>query len=212
MQSGLIARTANKLKRALLMPFQTVYRKVRRILSPESFASQVVRDVRKGIGKKEEIPERSLKDYFSFGQYYVLKKVVYLLLLVCLILPVLYVKLVHPVVVSRFFTKTLVLNSAEMVGYTGKVRLVYEEGGPLLFEGRMDKGRINGKGQLYDYSGVLLYDGNFEMEAYSGEGELYYTDTEKLCYKGGFSLNQYHGQGLLYDVDGNLLYKGEFQK
>ena len=103
MQGGLIRRTAKRLERVFLMPFQVLHRKIRKILNPDSFASQVVQDVRKGIGKKGKQKERTLKDYFSFGRYYVLKKVAYLALLLLLALPILYMKLLHPLVVSRFF-------------------------------------------------------------------------------------------------------------
>ena len=172
MKTGLIEYTAKRLKRVLIAPIQTLFRKIKRMLSPESFASQVVGDVRKGIGSKAGKKERSLKDYFSFGHYYVLKKLVYLFLVALVVIPILYVKLLHPIIISQFFTKTMTVDSEEMIGYSGKVRLLAEEDGTLLFEGRMEDGRINGKGQLYNYAGALLYDGNFEMEAYSGEGEL----------------------------------------
>ena len=211
MQGGLIGRTARRLSHILMAPVQMVLRKVKRTLSPDSFSSKVLGDVRKGISSKKNKKERTLQDYFSFGRYYVLKSMVYIVLLAVFILPILYLKLLHPIVVSHFFTKTMVINSPEMIGYTGKVELLSEKGGTLIFKGRMEEGRINGIGQLYTYEGMLLYEGNFEMEAYSGEGELYYENTDILCYKGSFLLNQYDGQGLLYDEQGNLRYKGEFK-
>ena len=51
MQGGLIERTAKRLERVFLMPFQALYRKIRKLWNPDSFASQVVQDVRKGMGK-----------------------------------------------------------------------------------------------------------------------------------------------------------------
>ena len=181
------------------------------MVSQESFSSKVLSDVRKGINQKKKKKERTIGDYFSCGHYYVLKRMVYVILLLSAVLPVLYVKLLHPILVSQFFTKTMVINSHEMVGYSGKVELVSQEDGTLIFKGEMEEGRINGKGQLYTYTGALLYEGNFEMEAYSGEGELYYENTDVLCYKGTFLLNQYDGQGFLYDEAGKLKYKGDFK-
>lgn len=61
------------------------------------------------------------------------------------------------------------INSPEMIGYSGNVELLSAYDGTLLFKGKMDDGRINGKGRLYTYEGALLYEGNFEMESYSGE-------------------------------------------
>lgn len=211
MRGGLISRTARRLSHILTAPFQVAFRKAKRMVSPESFSSKVLSDVRKGINQKKNKKERTIGDYFSFGHYYVLKRMVYVVLLLLAILPVLYVKLLHPILISQFFTKTMVINSTEMVGYSGKVELVSQDDGTLIFQGKMEEGRINGKGQLYTYTGALLYDGNFEMEAYSGEGELYYENTDILCYKGNFLLNQYDGQGFLYDEDGRLKYKGDFK-
>lgn len=211
MQGGLIGRTARRLSHILMAPVQVVIRKAKRTISPDSFASKVITDVRKGINQKKNKKERVIGDYYSIGKYYVLKRMVFFILLAALILPVLYIKLVHPVLVSHFFTKTMVVNSSDMVGYSGKVELLSEDEGELIFKGKMEDGRINGNGKLYTYSGALLYEGNFEMEAYSGEGELYYENSETLRYKGTFLLNQYEGQGMLYDKEGNLQYKGDFK-
>ncbi len=211
MRGGLIGRTARKLSHILTAPIQVVIRKVKRTFSPESFSSKVLSDVRKGLNQRKKKKERTIQDYFSFGRYYVLKRTVYIVMLAAFILPVLYVKLLNPVLVSLFFTKTMVINSPEMIGYSGNVELLSAYDGTLLFKGKMDDGRINGKGRLYTYEGALLYEGNFEMESYSGEGELYYKNSGQLCYKGTFLMNQYDGQGCLYDKDGKLVYQGEFK-
>ena len=123
MQGGLIGRTARRLSHILMAPVQVVIRKGKRMLSPDSFASKVLSDVRKGINQKKNKKERSIEDYFSFGRYYVLKRMVYIILLATLILPILYLKLLHPLLVSHFFTKSIILKSSDMVGYTGKVEL-----------------------------------------------------------------------------------------
>ena len=211
MRGGLIGRTARKMSHILTAPIQVAVRKVKRSVSPESFSSKVLSDVRKGINQKKKKKERDIHDYFSFGRYYVLKSIVYIVMIVVLILPILYIKLLHPVLISHFFTKTMVINSSEMIGYSGNVELLAEDGETLIFKGKMKDGRINGEGRLYTYEGALLYEGNFEMEAYSGEGELYYQNSSQLCYKGTFLLNLYDGQGCLYDEEGNLVYQGAFK-
>ena len=121
MRGGLIGSTARRLSHILTAPFQVIFRKAKRMVSPESFASKVLSDVRKGISQKKNKKERVIQDYFSIGHYYVLKRLVYVLLLAAVILPILYVKLLHPILVSHFFTKEIVINSSEMVGYSGKV-------------------------------------------------------------------------------------------
>ncbi|MDE7222811.1 MAG: hypothetical protein K2O34_03385, partial [Acetatifactor sp.] len=140
MQGGLIGRTARKLSQILTAPLQVVIRKVKRMVSPESFSSKVLSDVRKGISQKKEKKERTIQDYFSIGHYYVLKRMVYAVMLAVFIFPVLYVRLLHPVLVSWLFTKTMVINSPEMIGYSGKVELLSEYDGTLIFKGKMDDG------------------------------------------------------------------------
>ncbi len=128
MQGGLIGRTARRLSHILMAPVQVVIRKGKRMLSPDSFASKVLSDVRKGINSKKNKKERTIQDYFSFGRYYVLKRMVYMILIAVAILPILYLKLLHPILVSNFFIKTMVVNAPDMVGYNGKVELLSEEG------------------------------------------------------------------------------------
>ncbi len=109
MQGGLIGRTARRLSHILMAPIQVVIRKAKRTLSPDSFASKVLTDVRKGVNQKKGKKERVIGDYFSVGRFYVLKRMVYVILALAVIIPVLYIKLLHPVLVSHFFTKTMAL-------------------------------------------------------------------------------------------------------
>lgn len=54
MRRGLIRRTANRLSHILMAPVQVTVRKVKRMVSPESFSSKVLSDVRKGINQKKK--------------------------------------------------------------------------------------------------------------------------------------------------------------
>lgn len=89
MRGGLIGRTARKLSHILTAPVQVAIRKVKRMVSPESFSSKVLSDVRKGISQKKGKKERTIQDYFSIGRYYVLKRMVYVVMSAVLIFPVL---------------------------------------------------------------------------------------------------------------------------
>ena len=76
---------------------------------------------------------------------------------------------------ENLFTRTIVVNSSEMMGYTGRVRLIDNAvERDVLYEGDMANGRVTGYGVLYGYGGNLVYKGSFLMEMYSGSGELYY--------------------------------------
>ena len=61
MQGGLIGRTARKLSHILTAPLQVAIRKIKRMVSPESFSSKVLSDVRKGINQKKKKKERTMR-------------------------------------------------------------------------------------------------------------------------------------------------------
>ena len=134
--------------RALYAPIQTFYRKIVRMVSPTSIVGKVSSDVKneiKRVGKKPS----SLKEYYAIGEHYIAKKIVYVLILILILLPVVYIKIVFPWVESRFLVKTMVINSLDMQGYTGKVRLVGDkELENVIFEGTLTDGRIQGQGVL----------------------------------------------------------------
>lgn len=201
--------SAQRLTRILTVPITNGYRKLRRVLNPNGFTTRVMGDVRKGSKELIGGKPQSLKDYFSFGNYYVAKKLVYLLLIALLVLPVLYLKFLHPVIRATFFTTTIPVNSVDMVGYSGKVRLLYQPGGGVLYHGPLVEGRITGEGRLYDQEANLLYQGSFLMEQYEGRGQEFWP-SGKVRYTGDFADNRYEGRGILYDEAGVLLYDGSF--
>ena len=203
--------SSQRLTRILTVPVTNGYRKLRRIFNPNGFTTRVMADVRKGGKDLISGKPQSLADYFSIGNYYVAKKLVFLAAVLVFVLPVLYLKFLHPVIKSNFLTVPMVVNSAEMVGYTGKVELLAQEGGTVLYRGPLSEGRITGEGKLYDYEGNLVYQGSFVMEQYEGSGQSFWPNGT-LQYVGGFSGSQYEGSGKLYTEDDVLLYEGDFSK
>lgn len=201
--------SSQRLTRILTVPVTNGYRKVRRALNPNGFTTRVMADVRTGSKELINGKPQSLKDYFSLGNYYIAKKLAFIIAVLLLVLPVLYLKFLHPVVRSNFLTATMVVNSAEMVGYSGKVQLLAGSGGTVLYRGPLVDGRITGEGKLYDYEGNLAYQGAFLMEQYEGSGQTFWPNG-KARYVGSFAGNQYEGRGTLYTEDGSLLYEGSF--
>lgn len=200
---------AAKLSQILVYPFSQTIRKIKRKLNPNGFVEAVVMDVRKEINEVADIKPSSLKDYYTIGQYYAAKKLIYLGIIGILIIAFLILRYGYPWFRSAFLTRTMAVNEAGMFGYSGKVRLTEGKSGPVIFTGRLEEGRINGQGILYDYQGNLIYQGGFQMELYSGYGELYYSNG-RIKYRGDFQMNQYQGQGNLYYENGNQQYEGGF--
>ena len=201
--------SSQRLTRILTVPVTNGYRKLRRVINPNGFTTRVMSDVRKGGKEIIEGKPRSLADYFSFGEYYIAKKLVFLIAVLMLVAPVLFLKYLYPVIRQNLLTVPMEVNSTERMGYTGKVKLLSDSGSVVLYKGRLEEGRATGKGLLFDYDGNLVYEGNFLMEQYDGSGETFWPNG-KVRYTGGFSANQYEGRGTLYGEDGTLLYDGNF--
>lgn len=201
--------SSQRLTRIMTVPVTNAYRKLRRVLNPNGFTTRIMSDVRKGSKELLAGQPQSLKDYIAVGNYYIAKKLVFLAAVGLILLPVIYLKFVHPFLLTHFLTNTMVINSAEMAGYTGKVKLLSGTGGTVLYKGPLTGGRITGEGTLYDYTGNLVYQGNFLMEQYEGSGQTFWPNGN-TCYVGSFSANEYNGSGKLYSENGVLLYQGGF--
>ncbi|MDE7275221.1 MAG: hypothetical protein K2N95_19615, partial [Lachnospiraceae bacterium] len=204
--SSVIQKGSKRLADVFKLPFLAAIRKIKKAFNPDAIVTVVVNDVKKEFGQKKPT---SRKDYFAVGNYYVAKKLAVVAALLILFLPLLYIRFLHPIVVAKFLTKTMVINSSGQADYSGKVRLLSGSQEIVLFEGVLVNGRIEGEGTLYDYEGRLLYRGGFSRECYEGEGTLYFSNGQ-ICYEGGFMANQYHGTGTLYDESGQVRYRGSF--
>ena len=150
-----------KTQRIFIAPVQMFYRTIVRLMSPQSIVGRVSEDLR---GEVKQITQKptSLEEYYLIGNKYVAKKLVYVLALLTIVIAILFIKLGIPYIQAKFFTKTMVINSTDVQNYTGKVILINNEEDKLvLFVGRLEDGRINGPGTLYDYEGNLLYQGEF---------------------------------------------------
>lgn len=121
------------------------------------------------------------KAYFQIGKYYIRKKLVVWVLILVTFLPLIWIGFIYPYIkenlIPKWFTKTMFLNAAERLDYTGKVKLTADKDGKqVIFTGFLKDGRIEGEGTLYDYEGNILYRGGFEKEMYSGTGTEYYSN------------------------------------
>lgn len=157
--------TVKKLVHTLFDPISNAAQLITQKVSTQSVAQKAASDVSEEIKNLSRPPE-TLEQYILFGSHYVAKKVFYIMLLLVIVAPALFINYAWPTVRSRFFTRTMPIDSADIADYTGKVRLTDRSTGTVLFEGELDSGRINGFGRLYDYSGRKHYEGNFTMEVY----------------------------------------------
>jgi antitoxin component YwqK of YwqJK toxin-antitoxin module len=178
--------------------------------------------------------ETSLKNYVSIGAYYVSKRLLLIVTLV-IILIVYFLFIKPPAFVNKWFNRVPVVveNTPKAAAFSGDAKIVstdkkqsryvgglkdglymgpgklYNETGTLLYEGEFDKGMKNGAGSLYDDSGKLVYKGQFTVDHYNGEGTLFQKD-RKIRYTGQFQNGKFGGPGKLYNDSGALIYEGAF--
>lgn len=197
-----------RMGRVVAMPVTTLLRRGRMLTQPNSVVLKAGTDIKKKV-KELKDPPKSLKEYLVIGNHYVAKKLLYLVALAAIIIPALFLNFLYPVLEEKFLTKTMPVDSVMVTGYTGKVRLTDRNTGKVVLNGKLEDGRINGVGILYDYEENKIYEGGFLTELYSGYGELYWPGGP-VKYRGNFLLNQYNGQGILYDEQGKMVYEGSF--
>jgi hypothetical protein len=161
----------------------------------------------KGILEPKEL---NVTNYYRIGRYFVAKRLLlFLLLLVCFLIYILFVK--PPAYVNKWFNRFTVIH--EKVGKTynntGKIKIISPEK-TLKYEGDLVDGLYEGNGKLYEKG--KFYKGEFKSGSKNGVGELY-TDTNpmKLIYKGLFENDVYSGQGASYGDNKNVLFEGEFK-
>lgn len=95
---------------------------------------------------------------------------------------------------------------------TGENLMDTEQTDFVLFIGEFVKDELKGEIELYNYKGVLEYEGEYKNGYFNGEGKYYYVDSPgTLMYEGEFSGGNFFGEGTLYDKEGNIVKKGEFK-
>ena len=202
---------SQRLIRVVTMPLLDGYRRIRRYVNPNGISTKVIGDLRKSFRQAISAKPSSLKDYVAFPRYYVAKSLLFIIVLLLIVLPILYLKFLHPLVQAKYFTTTMYVNAQEMNGYNGRVKLLSPSTNQVLYQGPLVSGRVSGQGLLWNQEGNLVYQGGFLMEMYDGEGELFYPDGQTQ-YKGAFVKNKFEGLGYYYFPEEHLLqYEGGFK-
>ena len=195
-------------------------------------ASQAATATVQGATKTAKPAKR--EDYFKIGQILVSKGLVLRIIVAILLLGALIYFVVWPFVLSRFLTARFFREDKRVPEWTGQV-IVYADKNKTvpLYAGRLEKGKLQGKGEAYDENGNLIYRGDFEEGKRTGkgicwvDGDIIY-DGElvdgvyqgfgkrykngSLVYTGEFDAGKYQGAGKLFDASGQRSYEGSFEK
>ena len=201
---------ARVLKNLFLRPFRTVYSRIKYFFSAGRLVSAVPSAAKKLPKILKTKPEKR-EDYFDWGSIYVAKNLVILVIALIVILPVLYIFLLHPLLTSWFWVKDFTLGDSAISSYSGKVRIYFdEEHESLQFSGRLKDGKAVEAGEEFYENGKHLYIGSYEAGAYEGVGILY-RDDGSVMYRGELAAGRYEGLGEYTDENGNV-YSGSFVK
>ena len=91
-----------RILRALVRPFAALRLKFRRLSNPNTLVNTVVTDVQAEVKKAVSKKPESLKEYVPVGRYYAAKKLLLAILIAVILLPILYFKFLHPVIIAKF--------------------------------------------------------------------------------------------------------------
>ena len=98
----------------------------------------------------------------------------------------------------------------ELKNGNGKIK-IYNFQGILEFEGECLNGKFNGIGKDYDEdSGDLRFEGEYLNNKRNGKGKEYNYEG-KLVFEGEYLNDKRHGKGKEYNDEGELIFEGEYE-
>lgn len=187
--------------------------KIRQLTSASFLRAKVIAKIREFFIKLFDVRPKHKKDYYEMFGWLVSKRLAYAIIIVIGVLSMIYLVSIRSMYLPQKQTdgiKTYDYDDVMLRFAKGTVR-IRGKSGYIAYQGDVEKGGVNGYGNLYGVDGTLLYQGNFVNNEYEGSGTQYYADGT-MHYKGNFSGNLYEGNGKLYRENGSIVYEGEFAR
>ena len=187
--------------------------KFRQLTSASFLRAKLIAKIREFFIKLFDVRPKHKKDYYEVFGWLVSKKLAYAILVVIGVLSMIYLVSIRSMYLPQKQTdgiKTYDYDDMMLRFAKGTVR-IRGKSGYIAYQGDVERGGVNGYGNLYGVDGTLLYQGDFVNNEYEGNGTQYYPDGT-MHYKGYFSGNLYEGTGKLYRENGSLAYEGEFAR
>lgn len=207
-----------KFLNVLLLPMTKIRIKIKQFANANNLLSRAIRWLNKKVRTLFVLKPQSRKEYFTWGNFLVYKKLVYLIILLLCLAPVVYFQFIASPLptqqtAAEFEKSTysdFIYDDYHLAVFSGRAK-IYNKNKVLIYKGDVENGVCTGSGDLFDKYGNPVYSGQFEKNQYSGQGTLYYSDGTTR-YVGEFKENLFNGEGKYYDTKGNLLYSGNFEK
>ena len=183
--------------------------RLRRVTNFSRHATQVASASFQGAATALKKPTKR-EDYVETKWLFVSKSFLIRLLIGLIALGCLIYFVVWPFLLSKFFTARFWEQNEKVENWSGKVVVFYDkEKDHPKYEGRLEKGVLQGQGKEYDEDGLLTYEGGFTDGLHDGTGTIY--EAGVLQYQGGLAGGLYEGSGVLYS-DGMIAHEGTFMQ
>lgn len=180
------------------------------LLNPSYLRTRVFNKIRDFFIKLFDVKPKDKNDYYTVGGWMISKKLAFAIVIIVGTISIVYLVFIRSAfgAGSGDNIRTYKYNSLILRMQKGEVRIKAKDG-HVAYEGQVQKGYAQGKGNLFNKAGTLIYEGNFTKSKFEGNGVSYFP-TGTVHYNGKFHSNLYSGKGSLYRENGNLEYEGEF--
>ena len=204
---------------------------LRRITNFSRHATKVATSSFQGAATAVKKPTRR-EDYIETERLFISKSFLILLAAGLVLAGLLIYFVIWPFLLSHFFTARFYQGDERLDRWSGRVVVCYDEEKDVpMYQGTLEDGLLQGKGEEYDENGLLVYEGSFTDGVRSGEGRLYEAgvlvyegqfagglangmgtayDGGVKCYQGSFADGLYEGEGVAYHSNGERAYTGSF--
>lgn len=210
-----LGKAFTRLRTAIMNPFRRVLRRIQQIFNVNMITAKMAgplnTKIRKILGNEAKSPE----DYFTIGNFWISKALVYIFILAACAFVYIYFGWISPAKMDVVTTENRITSvyydydDMKLAEYDGKAN-IRAANGEVVYTGDIVKGVCTGYGTLWNQDGVLIYEGDFVNNCFNGNGTRYYP-SGKVQYAGEFSENLYSGRGVLYFPDGTVQYEGDFE-
>ena len=152
------------------------------------------------------------EDYIEAGSLLVSKSFIIKIIIAIVVAILLVYFVIWPFVLSHFLTAKFYMEDRKIESWNGRV-IVYSDKKKTipLYSGKLEDGKLEGKGKEFDEDGILSYEGEFVAGVRSGQGTSY--ENGVMIYKGEFAEGIASGKGTAYDhKTGVMTYQGDFSE
>ena len=211
-----IAKSFTRLRVAVMNPFRRMTRRVQQMFNANMVSAKLASPINSKIRKIMGGEAKSEEDYFTLGNFWISKMLVYFIILAICAFVFIFFTWIKPInknnttETSNIITNvTYKYNDMKLGKFSGKAN-IKADNGAVVYTGDIANGVCTGTGTLWNQSGVLVYEGGFVNNEFSGDGTRYYANGQAM-YIGEFSNNSFSGEGTMYYASGEIQYVGSFE-